>query len=940
MRHMLKSVNTLNIMIATLFSHPRLVPFFGAKQTTFLRHLFLLFFVGMGLPLSVYAQNADEAVPSGGEADHVTANGVQSLVQMMRQAAAFDYLFPREKVYLHLDNNGYYEGETIWFKAYVTRSAASYLPVQSRVLYVDLLDANGSLVEQNVLRLDSLGRADGCFELKLPVRHGYHEVRAYTREMVNWGDEACFSRVVPVFERPVNRHKEMQVDDILSAPLHLQYPTDNETASLMNPRLVHADTTAMPSLHFYPEGGERVPGMSQRIAFQILGGKQSSLASSIDIYTSDHRLLTTTTPLHDGMGAFLMTAAADGGYALLNGEKFPLPQGEGAADVVLTLQSQGSGATYQLELSPTSPRKGQPLGVMALHGSSVCYADTLLPTSGVNAYEIPAHFLRNGVHQLYVFDADGQCLAQRMFWQDIDSLRADVRVMQNAQTYAPYAPIVLQFDVTDIHGAPLQTDFSVAVRAEGSEFTSSTDIGTAVSLLLASEVRGYIHRPQDYFSPTLPHRHAALDLLLMVQGWQSNTFEELTQVGAFNPVQSIEEGLTLNGQLLHDNDRHEPLPNTPLRLKMYSPKGLSLEAETRSDAQGRFAMVSNVDYTGDLMAQFTATTAEGKPLHYRLALDRWFAPAPRKYLASHLKLYPPVAANVAAATLGGQSPILFAWTDTIPQEVGTVLGEAVVKTRRKYRGFTGNRYSYNGGEGAGMRQGEFFVNLNREYERYKDLGGSTEYIMDFLSLLDSRSETRWVAESDAAASVAQTGEPGIDFGESATHSEALTEVNNNAEDMEKTMTWRGRKTEILVNNARPTIDLATAPVEWFKSVAVAKGHQYAKFADGVRYSELPDYLILLYENPQIHRMATKKGVEKRRIRGYTPAKSFYAPDYRRRDMPSPTDVRRTLHWAPSVQTDTQGHASLILYNNGQPDQQIRIVVRGISPQGHYIDFGN
>jgi hypothetical protein len=37
------------------------------------------------------------------------------------QQFAVDY--PREKVYLHFDNNSYYQGDTIWYKAYVVTAA-------------------------------------------------------------------------------------------------------------------------------------------------------------------------------------------------------------------------------------------------------------------------------------------------------------------------------------------------------------------------------------------------------------------------------------------------------------------------------------------------------------------------------------------------------------------------------------------------------------------------------------------------------------------------------------------------------------------------------------------------------------------------------------------------------------------------------------------------
>jgi hypothetical protein len=452
-------------------------------------------------------------------------------------------------------------------------------------------------------------------------------------------------------------------------------------------------------------------------------------------------------------------------------------------------------------------------------------------------------------------------------------------------------------------------------------------------------VRGYIHRPHDYFSPTLPHRRAALDVLLMVQGWQSNTFEELTQPDVFLPRQPIEEGLTINGRLLHDNDQMKPLANTPLRLKMYSPKGMALEAETQSDAEGKFALVSNVDYTGDLMAQFTATNAAGKPLHYRLTLDRWFAPAPRDFHTSALRVYAPQLHTAGATDLLPSAVELFEWTDTIPQEIGRVLNEAVVKGKKKYRPLQGNRYSYGGGEQAGMRQGDFFINLNREYERYKDAGGGAEFILDFLTILDSRAETRWTAESDAAEAMAQVT-PGMNYGEETASNEgAAAQIESIGEEPQKGLRWRGRTTEIMVNNDQVKYELATAPVEWFQSVAVAPGHKAGRFRDLNPGEHTPEYLILLYENPESYRIATKKGVEKRRIKGYTPATNFYHPDYRRRDMPTDQDVRRTLCWMPSVKTDANGRASVILYNNGTPDQQIRIVVRGISPQGHFIEFG-
>ena len=57
----------------------------------------------------------------------------------------FNKVFPQEKVYLHLDNTGYFKDEKIWFKAYVTRTDNDSLASISKVLYVELINPSGDI---------------------------------------------------------------------------------------------------------------------------------------------------------------------------------------------------------------------------------------------------------------------------------------------------------------------------------------------------------------------------------------------------------------------------------------------------------------------------------------------------------------------------------------------------------------------------------------------------------------------------------------------------------------------------------------------------------------------------------------------------------------------------------------------------------------------------
>lgn len=118
------------------------------------------------------------------------------------QAAEWNRLYPQEKVYLHLDNTAYFLGETIWMKAYVTRSDTENRSNISRVLYVELISPRGFVVERRKLQVTD-GLAWGDIKLtKRILKAGYYEIRAYTRYMTNWGDRNFFSRVFPVFDKP------------------------------------------------------------------------------------------------------------------------------------------------------------------------------------------------------------------------------------------------------------------------------------------------------------------------------------------------------------------------------------------------------------------------------------------------------------------------------------------------------------------------------------------------------------------------------------------------------------------------------------------------------------------------------------------------------------------------------------------------------------------
>ncbi|MBR6805232.1 MAG: hypothetical protein IKM47_01760, partial [Bacteroidaceae bacterium] len=174
------------------------------------------------------------------------------------RAIMVNQLFPQERVYLHFDNTAYYLGETIWFKAYTTSGLADNEKPISKVLYVELCAPEGYVVETKKYKLDKNGHCHGEFELKPSLLSGYYEIRAYTRYMLNWGEDAIFSRVFPVYDKVNGNNYDFKnmLDRKRSFMYHGEWITNE---------LPEAE------LKFYPEGGHLVDGMTTTVAYELKG---------------------------------------------------------------------------------------------------------------------------------------------------------------------------------------------------------------------------------------------------------------------------------------------------------------------------------------------------------------------------------------------------------------------------------------------------------------------------------------------------------------------------------------------------------------------------------------------------------------------------------------------------------------------------------------------
>lgn len=856
------------------------------------------------------------------------------LFARFKAAAGFDHKYPREKVYLHLDNNAYFEGETLWFKAYVVRASSLCPAALSRVLYVELLNADGVQVERKQLRIDDSGQAHGEFLLEQPVKAGFYEVRAYTREMVNWGTEACFSRVVPVFRKP------REAGDF--STLEIRRPENELELSPSHPREFLFGGKGSVLLDFFPEGGRRSIGLEQRIAYKLTDGRGAARTDSIYLYDDGGELVAGYAPVHDGMGFVTLPATLRAGYVCVGkggkDRQFKLP--EASSEVPYTLRADSETDGVRLLVSGGAGASGL-LGLAVTCRERVCYFDTLTVGEGCVELFVPNTSLHDGVNRIELFDSTGRGLCSRMVWKNSGSRNLALTLRQNAESYEPFSPIAVEMDLKDLEGRPVRTVFSMSVRDDAGELVSAPSADLDVDLLLSSELKGYVDRPEFYFEVDDSLHRRALDLLLAVQGWAANTFGQMCGRDSFLLRQPIEDKLTLNGRVLRDNNKEIPYPGLALNLMMYSRVGGALEGRAVTDSLGAFAFVSNVDYVGDWIAQITTKSENGKRKWSRVVLDRWFDVAPRRFSPEELDLR---LADRSAAAAAKYRPALFAWRDTLPHLLSSTLGEAKVVAKGKYRGFTGNRYTYNGGEESGMKHADIYYNIEREVERLKDRGRSVGLIWDLLDELNDKFlysvKPRTVASISGSDTKSSSVSSSVGIRQGKSEEPGRTVPDAQSFDFR----FNGSSAVLFVDNVYTEYADDIWADEVKSVVIMANPNAWRRFMPSETYARLtsgsnrPDYAIFLYSRPDYALFKTRRGTDKRIVQGYTLPKDFYHPDYHSADLPDVADVRRTLYWNPCVATDSAGHASAVFFGNARDGQRIRISVRGITADGRFVSF--
>ncbi|MDR2938282.1 MAG: hypothetical protein LBU92_05015 [Prevotellaceae bacterium] len=835
---------------------------------------------------------------------HVMDSTHVKLGAFIQSLQGFSKNIPQEKVYLHLDNTSYYQGDNIWFACYVVTAAQHQLSRLSKTLYVELLSPNGELVDKRILKVEN-GRCHGEFTLsQLPFYSGFYEVRAYTKYMLNFGEDAIFSRLLPVFNKPKEEGNFEEKEMLKYGKSGVRdYPMKREP-------LLMGKTV---NLRFFPEGGSLIQGVEARVAVEATDEVGNPIAVKGSIVNEEKRELLQFSTWHEGRGIFTYTPKADRQEAVVEylGKKYSvdlptaLPQG-----VAMEVDNLSHRDSIEVTLRRNTSTPAEMLGVVVVSGGKLQNRCLAYVADEKFRFKMDKSRLPSGVSQVVLFNSKGEILGDRLIFTSKNNF-LDITAKANKAAYRPHELVEMEVALADKKENPVSATFSLSVRDGANEVEGKHNILT--DLLLMSEIKGYVRNPFYYFEKDDSTRRAALDQLLMVQGWRRYSWRQMAGVDTFEVKYFPEQGVEVNGKVV-TFVRQKPRPNVDVSLFLHkkeesSDSSVSHVESFVTNEQGRFSFVSELQGRWSMIL---SATEKGKPKDHRILLDRLFSPAPKRY--NYVELQVNLAQEdseslneekISAQLEDDSESFLAAYKDSLARvgidEKMHLIDEVRVKARRTpAQDIHHNRSTavahydvaseastiYDKGQYVGNDIHELLKNMSEHFSTV--IGGDTEILF---YKIEKQIITKFTYQPQFALVVINYEQP-----------EHLLSYQDN-------LNFAAIKT-IYINESQGAI------ASYMPHRMKAEMFGCAVFIETHPEGKIP--------------VEGAKGVRKTFLEGYSPVKEFYSPNYS--ELPPVSDYRRTLYWNPSVATDENGRAKVTFYNNSS-SKKFSISAETITPQG-------
>ncbi len=483
--------------------------------------------------------------------------------------------YPHEKIYAQTDRSIYMSGETVWFRIHLVDALFLKQANASRYVYIELINPIGKVVERAKIRPDSTGCFYGQLQLSEELEEGNYSLRAYTRFMQNQGEDYFFHKTIYVTD-PLSRKISPEISfsedkDKIKTEIHfvnkagntkiipeqcLIFPDGDPSGEgehlsfeegvakcflksgknaqaknfllqatfnniIYNRYIDIPSSTAIFDVSFFPEGGHAQFSTEMKMAFKATNENGLSEEIKGQIFDEQGDVYTTFESSHLGMGSFRMYYLPGKKYHAIctNREnvskRFDLPE---ASENSVSLKAAWNNNILRVTLTKSPDYKLPPQTQLIAHiRGAVIYAQPWDDKIGRLNFE--NDFFPAGIVHFLLIDESRNILSERLVFSSQSSTFAKANIIFNKEKYNTRDKIDLTIKVMDENQLPLTGNLSLSIvdKKDAGVDTTSNIIST---LLLSSELKGYIESPSSYLQKNNKQSDLALDVLMMTQGWR------------------------------------------------------------------------------------------------------------------------------------------------------------------------------------------------------------------------------------------------------------------------------------------------------------------------------------------------------------------------------------------------------------------------------------
>lgn len=790
----------------------------------------------------------------------------------------------QEKVYLHFDKSYYVSSDTIWYKAYIVEAKTNQPNVLSKILYVDLINPLNKIISTRVLKIEK-GGAAGDFQLPTNLISGNYTIRAYTNYMRNFNEDYFFRKHISIHNLSTKKEKK------------------------------HLNKVAIkPYLQFFPEGGNMVNGIKNRIGFKVLGSDGNGLSVSGSILDNTGIKIIDFNTLKFGMGSFMFTPNQGKNYiAHINykgiSNSYILPK---AIDKGVVIQVHNEKDVFKITLKSSLPEGIKGLVVVGKQGDDiVCRSE--ISKLGVNAMlNIPKEYLTQGIVQFTVFDKKNIPLCERLAFVETNRNKPKVNILPSKDTYNSRDFIELNILLDSQSQNQEQVNMSIAVTDASVVQKEKNDLNIKSYLLLNSELRGNIEQPNYYFESNDTERKQVLDKLMMTQGWRRYLWNDIKNDTLQKMKYEIEEGFSISGTVRKFYNKNKKTPANVTLITMNENTVSNFEVNTNNHGKFKFG-----PYT---ISDSIAVIIQAKPLKTkgRKEKERKHKSANKYAIEIDTREMP----EIKKASIVLDIDEIFETHDFIKKSSKLNSKDVRVRYDKRSRSKQYNDSILKVKKGTILLD-EVTVIAEKEKSIEEKLEQVREEKRDILSKNPSHTvnfnELNYIPSNPLEALRGRL--PGVEVRKSDGGWEVYL---------------RGKAAQIFLNGAPikgssfingndiDFIDIIKPPKSYIYG---AKGHNgvvviYTK--NGITETLLAEERLKNEKKPEITRFVHP---------GYYQAKEFYSPVYNTSNSKfEQSDFRSTLYWNPNVKLNNKGEGKIMFYAS-DISTTYRVVLEGVSSNG-------